>query len=203
MQWMKLKLIGKRPLLMHNIRLANPMDKMTRALSEITQKRKKTLADHELIAAREYEAGIYHDAGIGPYIPAAQVDKMIEEGGRGEKLGKSIRATVRCMEQQIPLLYEGKRDMKWLWDNKFYDQRAIGVGGSRTIRTRPKFEEWSIEPTIYFEETIVNPSALIRALERAGSLVGLGDYRPRFGLFSVRQLDGGAVAETQLAEMGA
>ena len=40
-----IKLTGQRPLLMHNGRLANPMDKYTREISTISGKRSKTDED--------------------------------------------------------------------------------------------------------------------------------------------------------------
>lgn len=185
----RFRLVGKRPLMMHNVRLANPMEPHTQALAEYTKKRNKTLADHEMIAQLEFEGGIYFDEKIGPYLPGAMLDKNLEEGGRGEKLGKTIRAAVRCMEERVKLLYKGPRDIKGLYQNKnFVDQRAVGVGPSRTIRTRPHFEDWSVEVAFLYEEEAVNPSALLRAMRRGGAMIGLGDYRPRYGLYDVEEI---------------
>jgi hypothetical protein len=189
LQNLTVRLIGKRPLLMHNIRLANPMDEHTQALGEYTKKRAKTLADHEMISKLEFEGGIYHDANIGPYVPGAWLDKNIEEGGRGEKLGKTIRASVKCTAEYIPLVYSGPRDVEKLYKNaKFVDRRAVGVGPSRTIRTRPVFDDWSLEVSFFYEDESVNPAALMRAIRRAGSMVGLGDYRPRYGLYDAEEV---------------
>lgn len=189
MQVLKLRLTGKRPLLMHNIRLANPMSPHTQALAEYTKKRSKTLADHEMISRLEFEGGIYHDPKIGPYIPGAWLDKNLEEGGRGEKLGKTIRAAVKCIDELIPLEYDGPRDIEKLFAaGKFADLRAVGVGPSRTIRTRPHFEKWALTASFFYEDEAVNPAALMRAAARSGAMIGLGDYRPRFGLYDVKEV---------------
>ena len=44
----RIRLVGTRPMIQHNARLANPLDPYTQALAKITGKRKKTLEDHEI-----------------------------------------------------------------------------------------------------------------------------------------------------------
>lgn len=188
MEYLRFRLTGVKPLLLHNVRLSNPLDRHAKAVSEVAKKRSKTEADHLALSKLEFVGGSYHDDEIGPYVPGTWIDKTLEEGGRGEKLGKSIRATVRCVDEMVAIQYRGPRKLEQLWDKGYFDRRPVGVGQSKTLRTRPKFEEWVIEPVIAFESHVVNESAIIRALERAGVMVGLGDYRPRFGLFTVERL---------------
>jgi hypothetical protein len=53
------------------------------------------------------------------------------------------------------------------------------------MRVRPMFREWSIEFDYAYDETELDEQSVITAAEIAGRLVGLCDYRPRFGRFDV------------------
>jgi hypothetical protein len=178
------RLTGTKPLLMHNIRLADQLDPFAKALAEVTKKRVKTEADHAEISRREFHGAIYADEN-GPYLPDYAVMKNIVEGGKAEKLGKTMTATINIVETRVPVLYAGPRTVEKLWEAGAYLRVPVGVGPSRTLRTRPKFVEWSIEPTVAFDDSLLDVQALMRAYERSGRLLGLGDYRPQYGLFNV------------------
>ena len=70
-------------------------------------------------------------------------------------------------------------------DPKFVDVRAVKVGTAKIMRSRPKFQEWGGVFTLQFNPEQINESEILQILTDAGSLVGVGDYRPRFGKFSV------------------
>jgi len=53
MQTITFEVRGNLPLLMHNSRLASPLDKYSKELKSISGKRKKTDEDHELMALIE------------------------------------------------------------------------------------------------------------------------------------------------------
>jgi len=44
---------------------------------------------------------------------------------------------------------------------------------------------WSLTFTLEFDDSILNEKALVKAMVDAGALIGLGDWRPKFGRFSV------------------
>jgi hypothetical protein len=58
--------VNGSPLLMHNERLADPIDPYTRWLAELTKKRTKTERDHEEIGRREFMGGGYWANDDGP-----------------------------------------------------------------------------------------------------------------------------------------
>ena len=61
------------------------------------------------------------------------------------------------------------------------DQRSVKVGTARLIRTRPVFDEWSLDVEFLSH---VEPAFYERWLDTAGRSIGLGDYRlQRGGLF--------------------
>ena len=59
---MKLRLTGITPLMLHNIRLADPDDPVVRQISELTAKKKSmTEADRLQVAWLKFVGGLYHD----------------------------------------------------------------------------------------------------------------------------------------------
>lgn len=174
-------------MLMHNGQLADPLNEWTKALKEHTAKRKKGDEDHEKIAEVEFQGGLYFDDKLGPYIPGHMLDAVLVEGARKKKLGTIFESCVRTTLDAYPLTYEGPRTRAKLWaDKKFRDRRGCGVQTSRVIRTRPKFTDWSVTFDVSLFPCEVNPSSVEQALVDAGMYVGLGDHRPRFGLFVVK-----------------
>ncbi len=185
MAHIQFKLTGTAPLLQHNEQLANPLLAVSREISKVAKKRNKTEADYELLAKLEFKGGLYFDDDIGPYIPGTWIDKTLEVAGKREKLGSTFKAYARCVEDRVPLEYDGPRTIEKLWDKGFYDMRCVGIQQRKTLRTRPCFKEWSIVTTILYDDTALDRDQIIRTLERSGVAVGIGDYRPRFGRFTV------------------
>jgi hypothetical protein len=173
---------------MHNERLANPMDPHARDVSKIAKKRSKTESDYEMLAKLEFKGGLYISEETGPYVPGTWIDKMLETSGKKEKLGTTMKAYARCMEDAMPIGFDGPRTIEGMWDKHFYDQRCVGVQTRKTVRTRPCFREWTLECTILYDETALEHEQIIRAMDRAGQAIGLGDYRPRFGRFTIEVL---------------
>lgn len=80
------------------------------------------------------------------------------------------------------------------------DRRAVGIGPKRTIRTRPKFNDWRLRVTFEHEEEVISERDLLASLEQAGRYCGIGEYRPsspkggQFGRFSIETVNGKSVA---------
>ncbi|MBF0307554.1 MAG: hypothetical protein HQL41_18140, partial [Alphaproteobacteria bacterium] len=53
------------------------------------------------------------------------------------------------------------------------------------MRTRPRFPNWAAEFRIEYLPTVVDKTALEELVASTGELVGIGDWRPRFGRFRV------------------
>lgn len=188
METIRLRVTGAMPLLMHNARLANPLDADVKKHKLLTTKRKKTDEDHQALARSEFELGLYFDAKLGPYLPAENLRRSIIEGGRLSKLGTAIDRAVLMDAERIPLQYKGPRTIDGLWAESFYDLSSVGVQTSRTMRCRPRFAQWACELTAYFDGTMINRDQLVQAATAAGKFVGVGDYRPRFGRYEVEVL---------------
>ena len=183
MRQMKVKIKGLSPLLMHSDRFANPLDKATKAHKELTGKRKKTDADHEAIAKSEWMGSLYYDEKLGPYIPGQNLDATLQEAAKLQKLGKKFKQAVMVVENEVPLQYKGPRTPDALFDAGFVDVRGVKVAMAKLMRCRPKFNEWAAEFTVAFNEDVLNAEEVKKAIADAGALIGVCDYRPRFGKF--------------------
>jgi hypothetical protein len=183
MATLNIRFDGVKPLLMHNERLADPLDVHTRRLAEVSKKRIKTEDDHYELSWREFEGSLYYDDKLGPYLPDTWLRASIIGGAKKEKMGKTFAAGVVILQQKNPLLYEGPRTPKELYEAGYYDRRCVSVNSAKTARTRPCFHGWSCEFSLMFEETLLDRAHVERAITRAGQIEGIGDYRPVFGLY--------------------
>jgi len=178
---------GIVPLLMHNIRHSiNPLDPMQRQMKELTSKRKKTDQDYADMSKLEWFMGIYVDENNRPCIPGEMIEAMMIGAARKNKRGKDFQAGA-ISDGNWPVEYSGARTAEELWeDESFRDCRAVVVQRSRVLRTRPIFREWSLSFEVsYLPEVISSGDDIRNALKLAGQIIGLGDYRPRYGRFEV------------------
>lgn len=194
MEQLNLHFTGDAPLLMHRPVLVNPLDERKKEIAKYTSKRTKTEDDYKIIARLEWEAGMYYDPEIGPYIPGVNVETCLRDSGKISKLGTAITRGVIVPTDKLPLLYDGPRgngsDLQELWDANLKDYRVVGNQQNSVMRCRPCFKPnsaaWELDVPIYVEPSIIDPDEVISVAKRAGLMIGLGDYRPRFGRFSVK-----------------
>ncbi len=180
------RIIGVSPLVMHNGQLANPLNRFAKDIKQISRKRNKTDADLEELARLEWLGALYLFKGE-PCLTGELIEGCIIRGAATKKRSKQAKAGVLCLGA-FPLLYEGPRDPLELWKHEaFRLQAGVRVGGSRIIRTRPVFSEWSAQVEVRFNPSLLNAAEILEFLKAAGELEGIGDWRPRFGRFEVVQ----------------
>lgn len=195
----RLTATGTRPLLMHNIRLASPLDSYTKELKRLNGKpsSKRTDEDRIEIAHVEWMGGLYHDGArefgksstmqIGPYVPASWIFKSLVEGARLTKAGKKIERGVTVVEMEHPLIYKGPRDLGGLWGDgasEYIDIRTAKVGMARVDRCRPVFKEWAFEAELFADPSVIDVEELEEIAGNAGTLIGVGDYRMLYGRYT-------------------
>lgn len=181
----RLTLNGTAPMLMHNIQLADPLHPIARAMKEISSKRKKTDEDQFRLAELEFKGGLYISDELGPFVPGVNVEKCLVEGARITKQGKQVERGLFVVENECPLLYQGPRSADALWANEdFRSRMAVKVGTSRVQRTRPMFRTWALEATAEVDPALLNLESVQSIATDAGNMVGLGDFRPRYGRFT-------------------
>lgn len=184
METIKIKVTGISPLLMHSDRFANPLDPLTKAHKELTSKRKKTDDDHEAIARSEWNGSLYIDEH-GPFIPGQNFDASIIAGAKMQKLGSTVKRAVQVLDDRVYIEYDGPKKADALFVPEFIDVRGVKVGTAKIMRCRPIFRKWAAEFSVAFNPEQINRGELIKAVSDAGQLVGVCDYRPRFGKFNV------------------
>jgi hypothetical protein len=178
--------IGTSPLLMHNSRLANPLDPIVKEIRVYSKKRTKTDDDHEQLAKLEHAGGMYWAEGVGPYIPGANVRKVLIEAARKTKQGKLVEQGVFIDTLYNPLAYDGPRDLEGLWaDKNFVDIACVKVMNARLMRTRPVFHTWACNTEATYDKTLLDFKQINEIAQTAGAYIGLGDYRPLYGRFRV------------------
>lgn len=186
MQQLKVFITGTSPLLMHSDRFANPLDPLTKAHKELTGKRKKTDDDHIAIARSEFIGGCYWNQDAGFHLPAQNLDSCLVGAAKLQKLGVKFKQGVQVLEDELSIVGNHPETPDDLWDaTEYIDARGVKVGTAKVMRYRPIFRKWGLNATIVFNEDVVSRSDVNKALVDAGALIGLGDFRPRFGRFSV------------------
>lgn len=174
-------------MLMHNGQTADPTNRLAKQMKQVTGKRKKTDADYEELARLEFYAGLYMNGG-GPIIPADNIEAMVIEAAKKTREGKIAKAGVFCVEY-ASLKYDGPRTAEELWGNEDFRHVAIvRVQSSRVARTRPIFPEWAATVKLQWEDSVTNLPRVDDWMFIAGTQVGLGDWRPKYGRFDVERI---------------
>lgn len=178
----RITMTGTAPMLMHNGRLANPLDPATQALKALTSKRKKTDEDLVDIARAEFMGGLYIDPDVGPYIPGENIERSILDGAKLTKNGANIKRGMFIETDVNPLSYKGPRTADALWDDEnFRHIRTVRNQMNRVSRCRPVFNDWAVAAEGTLDESILDFRTLESIIEQCGLYIGLGDWRPRYG----------------------
>lgn len=182
-----LKLTGIGPMLQHNGRLANPLDPLTRELQAIAKKRNKTDEDLAAMALVEARAGLYEtvDGLVG--LPNENVWRCIYDAAKAFKLGEDIKRALIAPVDTPPVTINGEhvKAETYLEDPAHMLYRSVKVQRNRVMRARPMLTGWQSEHTFELLTDVIDVGNLAPVLERAGRLVGVGDWRPLYGKFGV------------------
>lgn len=184
----KLRLEGESPLLMHNGQLADPLNEIARAMKLVTSKRKKTDDDHAELARLEWLGGLYLNEDERPVLPSSVIEATLCNAAKKRKLGKVALAAL-MVEEDAVLEYDGPVTPDELW-NEGNHRLTVGVRvqQNRVQRTRPKFDDWAAEVEVTFDPEQINKGDLLDIARIAGENIGIGDWRPKFGRFSVEEV---------------
>jgi len=182
------QIVGVAPLLMHNGRLADPLDNIVRQIKEVSGKRHKTDADHEEMARLEWLGSLYlHDGE--PCIPSDVLEAALIGRGsaaRKQKMGKQAAAGLMVFDN-APLEYEGPRDPHEMWKMEEFRFRCrVKIGQASVMRTRHIFKDWAANVTVMYNPDVINSDDVKLWMDIAGAEVGLMDWRPKYGRFEVK-----------------
>ena len=189
MKYLTITLTGAEgsALLTHNERLANAQDEIARGMKSITSKRTKTDDDHAELARMEFLGGVYltDEGKVG--LPTWNVFRSLQDGAKLNRLGKSVeRGLFVAGPDVIPIKHAGPDTPEAMFAAGCVDQRSVKVGQQKVTRTRPVFRNWSVAAEFVIDTEVLRLDELEMIADNAGRMVGIGDYRPRFGRFTAK-----------------
>lgn len=191
---LSLKLSGTS-LIMHNGQTADPRNRFSKAMKEISGKRKKTDADLDELARIEFLAGMYLDGGK-IVLPDHVIEAALVGGAKKTKNGQVAKMAV-FVEGPAELDFAGnpgeanEETLQQLWEaGEHHLTAGVKVGMAKVMRTRPHFKDWSAVINVSYEEDLVNRNSVLEFAQDAGRQVGLCDWRPKHGRFSVEVIEG-------------
>lgn len=196
MDEVKYRLIGIGPCLMNSGQTANRLHPLARKVSEYT-KRGSRLSEEETFEKYrfEWEGAMYVNPETGaPGWPSDNIIACITSGAKRSKLGKKVQSSVFESKPFFDLIYEGPKSVDAMWDDgRFTDIRNVNGNPSSpkksTVqRCRPIFRNWQLDVSFTVDTREISLDDLGKCLADAGAYVGLSDYRPRYGRFTVKGL---------------
>jgi hypothetical protein len=180
-------LSGTATLLMHNGQLVDSFNPVNQAKKRITGKpaRSKTPDDELELRRLEFLGSLYSDPDVGPYVPGENIARCFRDAGALTRDGKNVVRGLFISTDINPVAYEGPRDPEDLWkDENFRNVTPVKQGQGRIIRCRPQFRNWTVEAEGILDTNVLDFGALRRIATSAGQMIGLGDWRPRYGRFT-------------------
>jgi len=178
----KVKVEGLVPLLIH---------KMTVEETAKIEGTSKRISGKEQITPEETARSYLYLTNDGkPYVPSeyfygamVKVASNFRIPGKGKKTYKDLIKSAIDIKPDVILI----KSKGWVVDTRTVVNP--NTRGNRMIRHRPKFEKWSCEFEIIILDEQLPFDVVKEILEYAGRYNGIGDYRPRFGRFTVTQFE--------------
>ena len=185
MRSVEVKIQGLSPLLQHRYVFTDE--------KEEAAKRKTGKKDY----SEEWKSALYWDDDLGIIQPATHIEAaMIKAAvdfqivGKGKKTYKDLfKSAVFVTPDYIPHGLKGTREGLVKEGRISIDKRLVRVNNSGVERLRPILKDWVLEFTIEVHDDQVSLDTVHQVLEHAGRYVGIGDFRPKFGRFSVLRFE--------------
>jgi hypothetical protein len=113
------------------------------------------------------------------------IEAAFIEGAKKQKRGQQAKAGA-LSDGFWPLEYDGPKEPERLWtDERFRLSVGVRVQRNRIMRMRPIFREWESQIEIDYLADQLNGEEVVEIMRNVGRIVGLCDWRPKFGRFEV------------------
>jgi hypothetical protein len=192
-----LKMIWKgmpgMPCLMSRGGMADPLDKWAKILSELRAEYKNKKNEYYHTKESEYQwfGSLYLNEENKIVWPKENIKACIKAAAMRFRKGNDIKsllfverdAIIECpgIGRKLPDLYA---------DHRFVDRRMVKQGSGkqavRVPRVRPRFYDWKITVEIsYVPNESLTEKQIIDYSVHGGKFIGLSDFRPENGKFTV------------------
>lgn len=176
MKTFEVSIVGRRPLLMHRF--------LEETADEQVQKR---TGAHD--ASNEAELSLYKLPDGTIYQPAEHIESALRQaakdfritGKRSRSYSVLVQAQVEVEPRQIP-----HKNQNWVTD-----ARSVVMPSTRgrIMRYRPRFDEWELDFKLIVNDDQIPTEVIKEILNHAGNHEGIGDYRPKYGRFTVTRFE--------------
>lgn len=131
------------------------------------------------------ERALYKNSDGAICIPSLQIEASLINSAKEFKFQNRrtykdlFLSGIRIEPELIPL------------EPQEYKPYSVGVviQRSRIMKSRPRFENWKLGFTIVNSDERITDDMLKEILNNAGNSKGIGDWRPKFGLFNVEKFE--------------
>lgn len=190
---LKMQWTGLTPLVMSNVRMADPFGEHCMKLGELTSipQKKRTKDQQFEIFRAMWEGYLYYNEKDGPVVPGQNIEACLREGAAKLKMKKDLLERLEIDEVSVPLEYKGPRDLDGLWKTSKDIRIAGKSGSSKRPVCRPIFAPpWSITFTVLLDD--VKAAQVLASAEQAGRFVGLCTHRCfKWGRFEAKWAEDG------------
>ena len=173
------KLTGNSALLMQNVHSMNK-----------SRPKKISHADWER-TDEFFQSKMYLEGKQIAFPPRVMKRLLIEAAKKAYTiLGlKNGKASYKQLIESLVFIPEATRTNKKIEDCE-YDEQFVTVSSSKVLRVRPRIEGWTAKLNIMVLDPSLLPLDILdEIVEFAGAFLGLGDYRPDYGRFSVKRVN--------------
>lgn len=190
----KFKIRGVMPTIMHNGQTSDPLNDYAKRMKAFTSKKQKKDSDHMEIARLEWYSALYVDEKDRPCWPGENIESMIIASAKKNRMGPAAKSGM-FVDGNAVICYDGPKTADGLWKYKEFDKNPfisrvpVVVNKARIMRTRPIFPNWSLEFIVHYMTDIVNREEIIEFVKRAGKIIGLSDWRPKYGRFEIESFE--------------
>jgi hypothetical protein len=176
-----IKAVGTKPLLLHNVDLANPLNPWARKMTDLrgTPSKRRTEKWHEEMAYVGFMGAFYDIPEInGAAIPAENMRRSLISAAKATRRGMQAQRALLVSSPAAALIYDGPRTPQDMWDaGTWHLTRMIRSSSGASPTTYPIFREWALRVPLELDEDTLSVRDLTEIAERAGRIEGLGASR--------------------------
>ena len=203
---------GTSALMTHNGQLCDPLFPITKSIKLLSSKRTKT--DNDLLHLMQLETlgGMYPekdltindddpgyvvtDDGVkltGDWghcmIPESVIEATLLAGAKKRKQGPLFKAGLRVLSPAYIMVDETPVTVETVFNSRKHRiTNKVKIGTSSIMRTRPIYPNWSLNFDVLIDDEVLNAEAVSNATEIAGKMVGMAEWRPRYGSFTLEEI---------------